>query len=894
MDRTVWAWLGSDGFTSGRIISWCVASALACALLGACPARAADTVQSFDSPGAGTPWTLASLGPPPPCPPSLLNGGPTGEGRFLRVAHGLRAEAGCPSADPPAGENVNSNSIAFDRSHPGAALQIVADFDLRFTPATGRADGLGFALLATSVFGTTGDVGSPAAPFVAEEPNFSSSLGLGFDVFKSEDLGDVDDNHISVHFDEARLAEFSVEDLFDLGGGEWFHIRILIHLGSGSSEVTVEITPCSGRPVVVVDRFPVPGMSAYEARAYFAARSGGLTADFDLDNVRVVFRDASPEILSFVPSTASVREDAEAVEVKVRRSGSGAGTVSVEFATQDLTATAGADYTGMSSVLTFAPDQTERSVSVPLLDDAETEGDERFRLLLRSPSSGAAVGGPAALTVLLVDDETARVQGHWSPVLCWPVVPIHLHLLPTGKVLFWGRVGEGELPGDGGGDGAGTEPFDQIRLWDPASRELTTPALPPHDIFCSGHTFLADGRLLVTGGNVADNVGLPHATAYDAFLDHWFLYPDMTGGRWYPTNILLGDGDVAVESGDIEPGTVNTLPQVLDVRRGFWRDLTDAQAERPVIADLYPRLVLAPDGRIFKAGPDQDSWFLETSGAGDWIPGPLSGLNRPRTYGPAVSLDGQVLLIGGGDPPSDSVEVIDLEGPSPTWQSTGSLALPRRHHNGTVLPDGSILVTGGTSSPGFNDSAAAVRFAELWNPVRATWTALAAMQTKRIYHSTAVLLPDARVLVAGGGQPNAEGDFDHRDAEIFSPPYLFKGPRPVITLTPETLGLGAVFELMTPAAASILQVSLMRLGSATHAFDQSQRHVTLAFTPIPGGLEVTVPANPNLVPPGPYMLFLVDDRGVPSVARMVSVGGLDLFQDGFETGDTSRWASTLP
>lgn len=885
MDRTVSSLLASAGFASGLLV--------AAGLVRALPAMAADTVQDFDSPGAGTPWTQLSLGPPPPCLPLLLDGGPAVDGRFLRIAHGLRAEAGCLPADPPSGENVNSNSVTFDRSHAGAASEIVVDFDLRFTPATGRADGLGFALLATSVWGTSGGVGAPAAPFVAEEPSFSSSLGIGFDIFQSDDLADVDDNHLSIHFNETRLAEISVNDLFDLGGGKWFHVRIHVHFGAGSSELTVELTSCSGRPVVLIDRFPVPGMSAYEARAYFAARSGGLTADFDLDNVRVVFRDSPPEILSFVPSTVTAREDGAAVEVVVHRAGTGAGTVSIEVQTQDLTATAGSDYSATSSVLTFSPGQTRRSVSVPLLDDAVTEGEESFRVALQSPSTGAVLGGPSALTVVLVDDETARVEGHWSPVLCWPVVPIHLHLLPTGKILFWGRVGEGELPGAGGGNGAGTEPFDQIRVWDPATLDLTSPALPPHDIFCSGHTFLADGRLLVTGGNVADNVGLPHATAYDPFADSWSLYPDMNAGRWYPTSVLLPDGDVAVESGDIAPGTVNTLPQVLDVRRGFWRSLTDAQAERPVIADLYPRLLLAPDGRIFKAGPDRDSWFLDTSGAGDWVPGPLSSLTRPRTYGPAVIRDSQVLLIGGGDPPSDSVDVIELSAPNPLWQSTGPLALPRRHHNATVLPDGSVLATGGTSSPGFNVSAAAVRFAEVWNPVRATWTPLASMQTKRIYHSTAVLLPDARVLVAGGGQPNAEGDFDHRDAEIFSPPYLFKGPRPVITSAPLAVGLGEVFEVVTPQAASILQVSLVRPGSATHAFDQSQRLVTVAFTPVPGGLGVELPANPNLLLPGPYMLFLVDNQGIPSVAHMISVG-LDLFRDGFETGDTSRWTSTVP
>lgn len=806
----------------------------------------------------------------------------------MRVAHGSRAEAGCAPADPPAGENVNSNSVTLDRTYTGAAESIVADFDLRLTPATGRADGFGFALLATSVWGTSGAVGAPAAPFVAEEPNFNGSLGIGFDIFESGDLGDVDDNHISIHFDELRLTEISVADVLDLGGGQWLHVRILVEAGVGSSHVTVELTPCSGRPVVVVDRFEVPGMSAYEARAYFAARSGGLTADFDLDDVRVLFRETAPAILSFAAPAASAREDDTETEVTVRRAGSGAGSVSVEVVTQDITATAGSDYGAVSTRLVFAPGQTLRSVTIPLQDDAATEGEENLRVVLQSPSAGAAVGGPAVAVLGLVDDETARVEGHWSPALCWPVVPIHLHLLPTGKVLFWGRV-EGLEHG-----GGGSEPFDLIRIWDPSTLEVTMPALPPFDAFCSGHTFLADGRLLVAGGHIADNVGLAHATAYDAFTDSWTLFPDMNAGRWYPTATLLANGDVLVESGDIEPGVVNTLPQVLDVRHGQWRDLTAAQAERPVIADLYPRLLVDPEGRLFKAGPDRDSWFLDPRGTGDWIPGPTSSLTLPRTYGPAVMLDDTVLLVGGGDPPNASVDFVELDTAGPSWQPTGSLSFPRRHHNATLLPDGSVLVTGGTGSPGFNVSDGAVHPAELWNPTTGSWAALSSMTIPRLYHSTALLLPDARVLVAGGGQPHAVGDFNRRNAEIFSPPYLFKGPRPTILTAPLTIAPGQTFEVTTLQALAITRVSLIRLGSVTHAFDQSQKLVTLPFTPLVDRLSVVPPADPDVLLPGPYLLFLVDDQGVPSVARIVLVASVDVFRDGFETGDASHWAESVP
>jgi hypothetical protein len=861
----------------------------------------ADTVEDFDQDGTGTPWTTLNVGPEPPCPPQLIAGGPTGEGRSLRVAHGRRTAADCEPAELPPPDvpppDVNANSVAFDRTDPGEFDVVVADFDLRLAPATGRADGFGFALLATGVWGISGGVGNPAAPFVAEEPNFDASLGIGFDIFQSTDIDDVNDNHVSIHFDEARLAEFSADEVFDLGGAQWFHVRVLVHLGA--SEVSVVVTPCNGEPVVLVDSFPVPGLAPYESRAYFAARSGGSTSDQDLDNVRIRYLDDEPEVFSFSAHRYEAFENGPAVALTVQRSGDGVGSASVGFATESLTASSGSDYSPAAGTLVFADGETTQSFTVELQDDDLNEVDEVFRVVLQNPSSGASLGGPVEATVSIADDETARVQGHFSLVCCWPIVPIHLHLLPTGKVLAWGRKGTG-APGGPGGE------FDRIRLWDPVTRELTTPALPPHDVFCSGHSFLADGRLLVAGGNIADGTGLPDVVTYDPFAGTWSDDddpPDMNAGRWYATTVVLADGNVAVESGEIVPGFFNELPQVLGVRAKAWRDLSVAEVERPPIADLYPRLLLAPDGRLFKAGPDRDSWFLDTSGTGHWIEGPLSSPlveplgsdpNRARTYGAAVMFDGEVLLIGGADPPTASVNRIDLDQVDPTWRSVGSLHLPRRHLNATLLPDGRVLVTGGTSSPGFNDGAEAVRIAEIWNPQSETWSTLASMKTKRVYHSTAVLLPDGRVLVAGGGQPNAEGDADHRDVEIFSPPYVFNGPRPTISSAPDEVAYGDLIEVLTPDAASIAKATLIRLGSTTHAFDQNQRLVTLVVSPIAGGLSLQLPESPRAVPPGHYMLFLVDDRGTPSVAHMLKMGFGPLFSDGFETGDTSAWSDTVP
>jgi hypothetical protein len=142
----------------------------------------------------------------------------------------------------------------------------------------------------------------------------------------------------------------------------------------------------------------------------------------------------------------------------------------------------------------------------------------------------------------------------------------------------------------------------------------------------------------------------------------------------------------------------------------------------------------------------------------------------------------------------------------------------------------------------------------------------------RLYHSTALLLPDGRVFTAGGGHPTFAGDTDHFNAEIYSPPYLFAGPRPTVTSSPGSVSFGQKFSVTTPNASSITKATWVRLGSATHGFDASQRITQLSFTPTATGLTLTAPADGTLSPAGYYMLFLVNSHGVPSIAQMIRIG----------------------
>jgi len=440
-----------------------------------------------------------------------------------------------------------------------------------------------------------------------------------------------------------------------------------------------------------------------------------------------------------------------------------------------------------------------------------------------------------------VEAQDLSAVGQWSSPQPWPVTAVHNHMLPTGKVLFWGYS-------------------DESWLWDPETAGLTPAARAGYNTFCAGHSFLPDGRLLVTGGHITNSVGLPNASTYDPASNSWLPLPDMNAGRWYPTNTTLANGDILVVSGDVDTTQgVNQLPQVWQGATGSWRDLTGAQLALP----LYPYMHLAPDGRVFASGPSQITRYLDTSGSGSWSVVASSNYGY-RDYGSSVLYDdGKVLLVGGSDPPTNTAEVIDLNASLPAWRSVAPMTYERRQLNATLLPDGTVLVTGGSSLAGFNNDSGPVYAGELWDPVAETWTTVASFTQYRGYHSFALLLPDGRVL-SGGGDASMS-------AEVYSPGYLFRGARPVITSAPSIVAYGQPFFVGTADAAQISRVSLVRLSSVTHAFNMNQRINRLAFSATTDGLNVAGPTNANLSPPGHYMLFILNGSGVPSVARIVRV-----------------------
>ena len=473
--------------------------------------------------------------------------------------------------------------------------------------------------------------------------------------------------------------------------------------------------------------------------------------------------------------------------------------------------------------------------------------------------------------------------GEWGDVEDWPIVPIHVNLLPTGLVIAWDRMDFSVNA---------THPH----LYDPQTGGIFPTEDPGRDVFCAGHTLLADGRMFAAGGHIEDFWGLDMGHMFNPWTGRWYPLPSgerMNAGRWYPTNTLLPSGDVLVTSGLIDsPRHMNQLPQVFEVATNTWRDLTTATRLLP----MYPRMHVVADGRVFYAGPGADTGYLDTSGTGSWTAFARTTTGLLRDYGSSVQYDeGKILIAGGGGtsgaPPTNTVELLDLNQAAPAWRPTQPMAFGRRHHNATLLPDGTILMTGGTSGEGDNNATGAIHEAELWDPQTETWTTLGRAQRPRLYHSIALLLPDGRVLTGASGHPSPDEADSEFNIEMFSPPYLFRGPRPEITQASDQASLGETITITTPNAADIIAVNLLRPGAVTHAQDQSQGINRLTFTATDDAtLSVTLPENGNVLLRGYHMVFLINNAGVPSVASWIKIGDATVPPDGppNETVDPNR------
>jgi hypothetical protein len=480
----------------------------------------------------------------------------------------------------------------------------------------------------------------------------------------------------------------------------------------------------------------------------------------------------------------------------------------------------------------------------------------------------------------LVDAETAT-QGTFGPLEPWPLVATHAALLPDGTILSWySRDTDGATRLADYNDQA-KHNSTLVDLWDISRNGHSSHHNTTTDLFCAGFAPTFDGDLFVAGGNLgAINDFYPgsrHTNLFNVKSGLWSFGPQMTEGRWYPTVVALPNKEMLIVGGSSnETTTYNHIPDVWNPETNTLRRLTGASTQERNVHPLYPWLHVAPNGRVFYSGASTDMAYLDTEGQGSWGRTFTRDFIH-RGYGSSVMYEpGKILVMGGGGDTTSAVTV-DLIG-GVNVSATEPMNFGRTSLNATLLADGSVFVNGGNSSGTNFDDTTSVFESEIWNPETGDWQVTAKAQKPRNYHAVSLLLPDGRVWTAGGGGCGS-CSVNHFDAEIYSPPYLFKqdgsgllAERPLIINVPTTLTYEETFTLTSPQADTIQKIALIGLGSVTHAFNMNQRYVPLTITSQEdSSLTFNAPNNANLAPPGYYLLFAIDSEGTPSYGKFVQV-----------------------
>jgi hypothetical protein len=485
----------------------------------------------------------------------------------------------------------------------------------------------------------------------------------------------------------------------------------------------------------------------------------------------------------------------------------------------------------------------------------------KLKNLLRS-TPAPFVGGPDAAS-----------KGAFGTPITWPILAVHAVLLPDGRVLSYGP--------------AYAEPFKPqlvYDIWDPAlgtetASHFVMPNTTGTELFCNAQSVMGrTGEVLLSGGDQTINgkINFSHnrTAVFSPVTNTIRSAAPMTYKRWYPTLVGLPSGSMLVLGGreNQAPDNPTTVPEIYTPSIG-WRALTGAASDAAFGAAgknwYYPRGFLAPNGKVFVLAHTGSMFYLDPAGLGT-----LTRL-APTTTAASGSLPtlmyapGKILAVRN----QQRVTLVDLNPATPKVTATASLTEGRLLANATVLADGKVVVNGGSTN--WNQLQGASYRVEIWNPATGRWTIGAQADKPRLYHSTSLLLGDGTVLTVGGGQP---GPVFNLNGEIYYPPYLFAADnsgklatRPSLAGLPSTVRLGKVVAATVGATDRIARVTLVRTGSATHAFNADQRFRELAFVQSGASLSITVPSSAKLVPAGYYMIFAFNQAGVPSAARIVHI-----------------------
>jgi hypothetical protein len=512
--------------------------------------------------------------------------------------------------------------------------------------------------------------------------------------------------------------------------------------------------------------------------------------------------------------------------------------------TQDLT----------SQVTWTASPASTATVSNTGLATGAAAGSATITATLRTYSGSA---------VLNVSSTPPPNLGQWSAPFGVGAIGIHAALLYTGQVLLYQY---GTPYGNGNRSCCSL-----AKVFDPNTYSVTDVTLPfTRDIFCSGLSMLANGQVIITGGTydpLHEDAGIFDTTIFDPPTGTWSSTGLMDYARWYPSNVELPDGTTLTMAGSDQTGKGRQRSlEIYNPATGAWTALpASANMQDKPEPELYPSLFLLPNGTVVDAGPNQTTRVFNPA-TKTWST--VGNMNYGyRDHEAAVLLPGlQKVLISGGSPTHNSqgttftntAEVIDFSSPTPAWAYTGSMNIGRYHHMLVLLADGTVLAVGGAQNGHYGSP---VLVPELYNPATGIWTEMPSQVGHRGYHSTALLLPDGRVLSAGSDSSTPW----QQTVEIYSPPYLFQGARPVISSAPSSIPYSSNFTLTTPDAGNVTRVALIRPGAVTHSTNFEQRYVDLTWQGGQGQLTVATPSSPNMAPPGFYMLVIVNSSGVPSV-----------------------------
>jgi galactose oxidase len=480
----------------------------------------------------------------------------------------------------------------------------------------------------------------------------------------------------------------------------------------------------------------------------------------------------------------------------------------------------------------------------------------------------------------------ATVPSSWTAVTPLTVNPIGVANLPNGKLMTWSAYDLYNYEIDIGLSTGQTYTsiFDPVAMQSGAATVTTTGS----DMFCPGTANLVDGRILVNGGSSS-----PKTTIFDPASGNWTVDAVMNIPRGYEADTVLSNGSVFTLGGSWTTTDLNTGKSGEVWTKGSGWKLLSTVPEDPFIGpdpngtfrgDNHMWLFAQSNGRVFHAGPSSAMHWIDTSGTGTTTSAGNRADDAYSINGNAVMYDIGKILKAGGAPAYDNgvattaSYTITLNG-GVNVTKVAPMTYPRGFSNGVALPTGQVLIVGGqTFALAFTDTGA-VLTPELWDPLTGVFQQLSPMQTPRTYHSTAILLPDGRVFVGGGGQCGNGCVENHFNTEILTPPYLLNAngtpaARPTITSAPATAARGTYIAVTTDTP--VVSFALMRLSSTTHTVNNDQRRIPLnvqadTINGSSNTYALSIPSDSGVALPGYYMLFAINAQDVPSVAATVLI-----------------------